>query len=197
MSNMQTIDLGTPIWSRFHLVHGLVVIGSSEAEGGFDLAPKHLAMPLSWQKDYGFVCTPAHRTYSNIQRSEVFTVSYPRPSDVVVASLAASPRGDDGDKPGLTSLPTVAAEHVDGVLLADAYLHLECRLTRIIDGFAENSLICGEIVACRVATEALRDGDRDDADVIREAPLLAYLHPWRWATVDTSIGFPLPDGFRR
>jgi flavin reductase (DIM6/NTAB) family NADH-FMN oxidoreductase RutF len=194
---MQTIDLATPVWSRFFLVHGLVVVGSSEADGGFDLAPKHLAMPLSWQNDFGFVCTPAQRTYSNIERSEVFTVSYPRPSDVVVASLAACPRGDDGDKPGLASLPTVTAENIDGVLLADAYVHLECRLTRIIDGFGDNSLICGEIVACRAAEDALRDGDRDDADVIHGSPLLAYLHPWRWTTVDKSIGFPLPDGFRR
>ena len=41
---------------------------------------------------------PAPRTYHNARREGVFTVSYPRPTQVVLASLAASPSEGDGSK---------------------------------------------------------------------------------------------------
>ena len=41
------IDPGDGIWNRFFTVNPLVVIGTQEEDGSFDLAPKHLAMPLS------------------------------------------------------------------------------------------------------------------------------------------------------
>ena len=46
-----------------------------------------------------------------------------------------------------------AAGTVDGVLLEGAYMVLECRLDRIVDGFGVNSLIIGRVVAARVAAE--------------------------------------------
>ena len=48
------------------------------------------------------------------------------------------------------------ASEVDGVLLDHAYLHFECELDRIIDGFGVNSLIVGRVVAARVAEDAER-----------------------------------------
>src|SRR5207342_3425489 len=60
------------LWERVFTVAPLVIVGSKEADGTYDLAPKHMAMPLGWRRRYGFVCTPRHRTYRNIERHGVF-----------------------------------------------------------------------------------------------------------------------------
>ena len=71
-----SLSLDEPIWERFFSVFPLVLVGTLEEGGGHDLAPKHLAMPLSWGRWFGFVCTPRHRTYQNAVRTGAFTVSY-------------------------------------------------------------------------------------------------------------------------
>ena len=62
-----------------------------------------------------------------------FTVSYPRPSQVLSVALAAPPRCDDAPKPSRGALPVFPAGSVPGPFLEDAYLHLECKLEYIID----------------------------------------------------------------
>ena len=193
----QELDLDAPVWEQFFSEFPLVLVGTREPDGGHDLAPKHLAMPMSWGNFFGFVCTPRHATYRNLKRTGEFTVSYLRPDQVLSSSLAAAPHCGDGDKPTLAALPTGAATVVDGVVLSGAPVQLECRLHRIIDELGENSLIIGSIVAARVAEIAERRPDRDDNDLINQSPLLAYLYPFRFATIDRSQGFPLPKGFRR
>lgn len=195
--NLVTIDTDRPIWERFFTVYPLVVVGSREADGSYDLAPKHLAMPMSWESHFGFVCTPRHGTYQNIKREGVFTVSYPKPSQVVLASLAASPRCDDGSKPGTGALATIPAREVDGVFVRDGYLYLECELHKIIDDFGQNSLITGRILTAHVQQQALREVERDDNEIFRDSPLLAYLYPGRFATIHESFSFPFPEGFKR
>jgi len=191
------LDVGRSLWDRFFTVAPLVVIGSREANGQYDLAPKHLATPLSWENYFGFVCTESHSTYRNIQREKAFTVSFPYPDQVLLASLAASPRWGDDSKPALQALPTFSAETVDGVFLQDAYLFFECRLDRIIDGFGPNSLIAGHIVAARVHEDALRSPDVDDQQLLAASPLLAYLSPGRYARIELTRSFPFPAGFQR
>ena len=116
-------------------------------------------------------CAPrATRTYHNARREGVFTVSYPRPMQVVLASLAAAPREGDGSKPAVDVLPTFPASEVDGIFIEDAYLFLECVLDRISDDFGENSLIAGRIVAAHVSEDYLRASERDDKDLIHELP---------------------------
>ena len=80
------LDVGQPIWDRFFWVAPLVLIGTREPDGGHDLAPKHMVTPLGWQNYFGFVCTPRHGTYGNAQRTGVFTVTYPRPEQLVTVS---------------------------------------------------------------------------------------------------------------
>lgn len=192
-----SLDTTAPVWERVFLVSPLVVVGTREGSG-WDLAPKHLAMPLSWENDYGFVCTPRHATYRNAREHEAFTVSYPRPSQAVVTSLTASPRcGAEGDKPVLDALPTWSAREVDGIFLRDAYLFLECRLTRIVDGFGDNSLIAGKVVAAHVDRDALRASEREDAAAVRGASPLVYLSPGRYTEIERSHAFPFPAGFRK
>jgi flavin reductase (DIM6/NTAB) family NADH-FMN oxidoreductase RutF len=191
------LDTGSSIWENFFTVFPLVVIGTREADGGDDFAPKHLAIPLSWSNHFGFVCTPRHNTYQNILRSRQFTVTYMRPTQTVLASLAATPRCDDGSKPITASLPTFAAQRVDAAFVADGYLFLECELQQMVDELGENSLIIGRILGARVAEDALRASGLDDEDLVFNAPLLAYLYPGRFAEISNSTQLPFPAGFKR
>lgn len=186
-----------PVWESVFTVAPLVIVGTREEDGSYDLAPKHLALPLSWEGHFGFVCTPEHATYWNAKREGVFTVSYPRPSQVVITSLTASPRCGADDKPVLAAVPTFPAQSIDGELVADAYLYLECELDRVIDGFGSNSLVCGRIVQAHARSEAIRRADRDDQDVIGARPLLVYVSPGRYARIDTTQAFPFPEGMTR
>ncbi len=194
-----TLETEIPIWERFFTVAPLVLVGTREPSGSYDLAPKHLAFPLSWDNYFGFVCTPRHRTYQNIRREGEFTVSYARPAQLVLTALAAAPRCGEGDdnKPSLAALPTFPASKVNGVFARDAYVFLECALERIVDGFGENSLLAGRIVAAHVHQDVLRASERDDQEVIHDAPLMAYLHPGRFVGIDRSYSFPFPAGFKR
>ena len=186
-----------PIWDRVFCVSPLVIVGSKEADGRFNLAPKHLAMPLGWDNYYCFVCSPRHTTYHNIRRHGAFTVSYPRLTEVLLASLAAAPRCEDLSKPSLLALPTFPARSVDGVLVEHCYLFLECVLHSVLDGFGPNILIIGKVVAASAQEGALSDVERDEADQLFHFPLLAYLSPGRIAEIRESTAFPFPKGFSR
>ena len=175
----------------------LVLVGTKERGGRYDLAPKNLAIPMGWKNYFGFVCTPRHATYHNARREEVFTVSYPRPTQVVLASLAAAPREAGSLKSTLEALQTFPASIVDGIFIEDAYLYLECMLDRIVDDFGDSSLIVGRILAAHVREDYLRVSGRDDQDKLHESPLLAYLNPGRYAAVAESYSFPFPADFMR
>jgi flavin reductase (DIM6/NTAB) family NADH-FMN oxidoreductase RutF len=186
-----------PIWDRFFGVYPLVIVGSKEEDDRYNLAPKHLAMPLSWENYFGFVCSPRHTTYHNIRRHGVFTISYPRPADVLLASLAAAPRCEDLSKPSLLVLPTFPARQVAGVLVQGCYLFLECTLHSVLDGFGPNSLIIGQVAAAAAHEDALRTEERDEGEQIFQFPLLAYVSPGRLAEIRQTVAFPYPTGFSR
>jgi len=191
------LDTSESIWESFFTVFPLVVVGTREADGSDDLAPKHLAIPMSWKNHFGFVCTPRHNTYQNIQRDGQFAVTYMRPSQTVLASLAATPRCENGSKPITQALPTFAAEKVNASFVQEGYLFLECELHQMVDDLGENSLIIGRILSARVAEDALRSSDRDDEDLVYTSPLLAYLYPGRFAEIADSNKLPFPAGFKR
>jgi flavin reductase (DIM6/NTAB) family NADH-FMN oxidoreductase RutF len=192
-----SLDIDAPIWERFFLVSSMVLIGTTEEGGDIDFAPKHMATPMSWENYFGFVCTPRHGTYKNISRTGQFTVTYPRPEQILYTSLAASPRCGEDAKPVLHAFETLPASTVDGAFMADGYVFLECELFKVIDGFGVNSLITGRVMAAHVHQDALRASELDDQELIRKAPLLAYLHPWRFANVSATNRFPLPEGMER
>jgi flavin reductase (DIM6/NTAB) family NADH-FMN oxidoreductase RutF len=192
-----TLDTTRPIWERFFTVAPLVVIGTKEGQG-YDLAPKHMAMPLGHGNYFGFVCTPRHSTYHNVKEHGSFTVSFPRPDQVVTAALAASPRTEESSfsKPVVEALPTFPARKIDAPFVKGSYLYLECSLHRIVDGFGDNSLICGKIIAAYVEEDSLRISDKEDQELIADAPLLVYLAYGRFARVSNSLAFPLPKDFK-
>jgi flavin reductase (DIM6/NTAB) family NADH-FMN oxidoreductase RutF len=190
-------DTSRPVWDRCFMVAPLVLIGTRDEDGSLDFAPKHMAFPLGWGNYFGFVCSPKHHTYVNIERCSEFTVSYPRPSQVLYASLAASPRHADGPKTVLQSFPTFSAKKIDGEFIEDAYLFLECRHYKTVDGFGENCLISGEVVAAYGHPDFVRSSEFDDQELIHNAPLFAYLPPGRFATITRSNAFPFPTDMKR
>ena len=129
-SNIVEIGTKEPLWDRFFTVAPMVLIGTTDQDGSLDLAPKHMVTPMGWQNYFGFICSPSHATCSNIGRTGVFTVSYPKPSQLLYASLAASPRLKEGDKPILQSFSTFPSRQIDGGFIDDAYLFFECRHSR-------------------------------------------------------------------
>ena len=185
------LQVASRLWSRFFSVAPLVLIGTREGDG-FDVAPKHMAMPLGWENFYGFVCSDRHATYRNALEHGSFTVSFPDEELIVQTGLAASRRLGDTSKPALAALPTFPARVVDGVLVEGCALYLECELERVVDGFGSNSLLVGKVVAAAAREDVLRGGETDDADLVSGAGVLAYLHPGRFTTVRTSLAFPFP-----
>jgi flavin reductase (DIM6/NTAB) family NADH-FMN oxidoreductase RutF len=191
------LDASRPVWDRCFMVAPLVLIGTRDEDGSLDLAPKHMAFPLGWKNFFGFVCSPKHHTSTNIERNGVFTVSYPKPSQVLYASLAASPRYAGGPKTVLQSFATFPAKKIDGEFVEDAYLFLECKHHKTIDGFGDNCLISGEVVAAYAHPDYLRSSEFDDQELIHDAPLFAYLPPGRFASIKKSNAFPFPVDMKR
>jgi flavin reductase (DIM6/NTAB) family NADH-FMN oxidoreductase RutF len=190
------ISTATPIWERFFMAAPLVLVGTKEGDG-YDVAPKHLAMPLGWENYFGFVCSPSHATYRNVLCHREFTVSFPRADRILQASLAAGGRLDDGSKPSLAAVPTFPASVVDGVLVEGCVLYLECAFERVVEDLGENGLIVGEIVAAAAARDSLRGPDVDDADLLHRLSPLVYLAPGRFGIVRETYSLPFPVGFRR
>jgi len=190
------IDTSEPVWERFFTVAPLVLIGTVDEDGSLDMAPKHMVTPMGWQNYFGFVCTPSHATCANIERTGEFTVSYPKPSQVLYSSLAASPR-IDGGKPILDYFDTFAAGSIDGAFIKDAYLYFECRHFKTVGGFGENCLITGEIIAARAEASFIRASEHDSQDLLHDSPLLAYLAPGRFTAIDRSNAFPFPAEMKK
>ena len=196
-ADLVDLDVGEPIWDRFFTVAPLVLVGTREANGGDDLAPKHMVTPMGWQNYFGFVCTPRHGTYQNIQRDGVFSVTFPRPAQWLETSLSASPRCEDDSKPQLDLMNSYRTARVDCPVIPGGYVYLECALDRIVDGFGVNSLIVGKIVAAQIDPAYLRALERDDQDLLREAPLLAYVSPGRFASIQDTQALPIPKGMKK
>jgi flavin reductase (DIM6/NTAB) family NADH-FMN oxidoreductase RutF len=188
---------GSGLFERFFSVAPLVVVGTLDSAGTPNLAPKHLAMPLGWEDRFGFVCTPRHLTYGNAIDSGVFTVSYPRFEQLIQISQSAGPRSSSGAKPGLQALTTFPARQVEGVLVTGAAIFLECELEQVVETSADNGLLIGRVVAAAADPRVVRGPDRDDAEMLSDQPLLAYIAPGRLAQIANTHAFPYPTGFTR
>lgn len=193
---LMPLSLEQPVWEQVFTVAPLVLVGTLEPDGEADFAPKHMATPLGWGSHFGFVCTPQHATYCNIERSGEFTVSFPRPSQIVETSLAAAPREAGDCKPSLAALGSFAASKVDARLVDGAYLFLECELDQLVE-IGDGHLVVGRIVHAAADAAVVRQVDRDDQDLIFANPLLAYLSPGRLAVIDKTQAFPFHDGMKK
>ena len=197
-NNYTPLDVSFPVWDQVFMVAPLVVIGTKEGND-YDLAPKHMVTPVSFGNYFGFVCTPKHSTYLNIKETGYFTVSYPMPDQVTLASLSASPRCDNitKSKQIIEGLPTIKAKTMDALMVANSYLYLECKLFKIIDGFDQNSFITGKITHAVANTNYIRVSDLDEQEQIKNNPLLAYIAYGRFAKIEHTYNFPFPKDFKR
>lgn len=189
------------LWSRCFTVYSLVVIGTREENGDYNLAPKHMAMPLGFGPWFGFMGTSRKTTYRNIQREKAFTVSYPNPDQVVISSLAASRREKDDTKPVIEQIPTEKARTMDGIFIKDSYLQLECSYHQTMGRFGEWELVVGRVEAAYAREDILNPGgahgQEEAAQTIKSHPLLAYVHPDRFGILEDTYAFPLPKDFER
>lgn len=186
------------IWDQVYTIAPLVLVGTKEKEG-YDLAPKHMAMPLGFGNYFGFVCTPRHNTFGNVLATGGFTVSFPMPDQIITTSLSASPRMECISKSEgiVNALPILKAPSMDAPILADAYFYLECGLHKIIDGFDDYSIITGRIKAAYAHRDYIKVSEIDKQEQILKNPLLAYISPGRFAKITETFDFPFPKNFKR
>ncbi len=92
---------------------------------------------------------------------------------------------------------TFPGQRVSAPLIEEAYLYFECRHFKTVDGFGPNCLITGEIIAAYAEPEFLRSNELDDQEIVHDSPLLAYLAPGRFATIDRSNAFPFPAHMKK
>ena len=192
------LDNLTSIWDQIFTVAPMVVIGTKEKEG-YDLAPKHMAMPLGFGNYFGFVCTPRHNTFTNVSATGEFTVSFPLPDQIITTSLSASPRKDGISKSDgiVKALPILNAPSMDAPVIADAYFYLECVLYKIIEGFDDYSIITGTIRAAYAQKNYMKASEMDEQEQILKNPLLVYIAPGRFAKITETFDFPFPKNFKR
>ena len=191
---LRRLDAGVRLFDAVFTVAALVLVGTTDADGTPNLAPKHMAMPIGWSDRYCFACTPRHGTHVNAERSGAFTVSYPTPDQAVLVGQAAAERSPDGARRELAALETIPASEVDGVLVGGAHAALECRLERIVDGMDDASLLIGRIVAAYAARGAARKRSRRRGRRPRASPA-RLRHPGRLSRIDRTTAFPYPARF--
>ena len=193
-----SLDMENSIWEHFYTVAPLVVVGSKENKG-FDLAPKHMVTPIGFSRYFGFVCTPRHATYHNIKEHKKFSVSFVRPDQVLLSSLAAMPRCTDPDDPKaiVRHIPSFQSKDDEYIFVEGSYLLLECKLHKIIDGFDDYSMITGTIEEARVHADYLVQSDQSAQEQIYRNPLLVYVAQGRFAEIRETMRYPFPKDFKR
>lgn len=196
--NFISLDVEDTLWNHFYTVAPLVVIGSKEDEA-YDLSPKHMVTPIGFSNYLAFVCTPRHRTYHNVKKEKQFTVSFVRPSQVLLTSLAAIPRCEENHytKEIVENIPTITTTKEDNIFIADSYVLLECSLYKIIDGFDDYSIITGQIDAAFVHKDYKIFSEVDQQKHVYNNPLLAYVAQGRFASIKETFSFPYPKDFQR
>ena len=158
-----------------------------------------MVSPIGFGPYFGFVCTPRHGTFRNIRETGEFTVSFPKPDQLVFTSLSASPRQESISKSDAIqeTLPVVKALGMDAPLVDGSYLYLECRFYKLIEGFDDYAIITGEVVAAYADKEYARLSELDEQEQLQNNPLLAYVAPGRFARISQTYNFPFPKDFKR
>jgi len=192
------LNVKQSLWDQVFTIAPLVVVGTKENKG-YDLAPKHMVSPIGFGPYFGFVCTPRHGTFRNIRETGEFTVSFPKPDQLVFTSLSASPRQESISKSDAIqeTLPVVKALSMDAPLVDGSYLYLECRFYKLIEGFDDYAIITGEVVAAYADKEYARLSELDEQEQLQKNPLLAYVAPGRFARISQTYNFPFPKDFKR
>ena len=82
-----TLRENLPIWDRVSTVNPLVLVGTKEEDEGYDIAPKAHGLSAGLGQLLRLCLYAAPPDLRQPRREGVFTVTYPRPTQVVLASL--------------------------------------------------------------------------------------------------------------
>ena len=189
-SPLLSLELEQPIWDRFFTVAALVVIGTRNTDGSYDLFGTHQGYPLEPANLFAFLASPLETAVANALRERAFSVSFPRPQQVVEASIAAAAATDKGPHPLAAEIQTFPAQRIDAPLLSKAQLFLECQVDRVVEDLDDRVLVIGSLVAAHLDPDCRRLSDRDDADLLRRNPLLAFVAPGRVTAIAQTDAFP-------
>ena len=140
-----SLPVETPVLGQFFLVAPLVLVGTRE--DAYDLAPKHGDAARVARTTCCFACTPRHATYRNAVEHREFTVGYVPPEQIAADRARGRWPAAGRLEARASRVADVPEGLVDGVLVGGCRLYLECALDRIVDGFGENSLVVGAVVA--------------------------------------------------
>ena len=163
--------------SRYKILSGAVIprpialVSTLAADGSVNIAPFSSFMIASVENGYlAFSVGPSEhpkRTLLNIRRSRMYVINAVSEgmADAVQRSGAERPaKQADAPRFGFALLPS---ECIAVPRVADARIHFECRLRRVLR-FGESNMVIGEVVRMHVRAGLMSEGKIDPA---RYAPL--------------------------
>lgn len=177
---------------RFFRPTSLVLVTTLSPLGVGNVAPKTQVMPVGRKGYWAFACCDRHHTYQNVARQGEFVINIPGPELIEQVSQAAAefpPGTDEISGAGLTAI----ASRVVGVpSIAECRVHLEFKNYQILDGFGEESLVIGEVVAVTVDEEAVDAG----VEILEGHPLLVYVYPGHYTGIKKAEKFVFPRNYK-
>ena len=197
MGSVDVLEIPTDsaIWDRFFMVAPLAIVGTRDGDG-YDLAPKHQAMPLGRENFFCFVCTPSHATYRNVREHGEFTVSFRVPTSSwrrrwprTRADRMAGTRGSRACRRG----PRAWSGGAGGGVLAGSGVRARSDPRRIRRRLLDRRARRGGLGQRELA--ALPRRRRPRAASRLPSPGLPPAGPVR--AISSSLSFPFPAGFRR
>jgi len=176
----------------FFKPESVALVTTISISGVPNVAPKTQVMPIGRKNYWAFACCGSHHTYQNVVQQGEFVINIPGPEliDHISRSSADFPLGTDEIKAaGLTAL---SSKIVVPPSIAECRVHIECRRYQVLDGFGNDSLIIGQVIACFGDSGFVST----DPAILREYPLLAYIHPNHYATIDRVERFSFPRNYK-
>lgn len=152
-------------WSPSPLPGQVVLVTSRAADGTPDVAPKSWVTIVGMTGPrIGFGCSWQHRTARNVRETGEFVINLP---DQGLAE-AAWRLPELADRWALPEMATVPAVTVGVPALARCYVHIECRLDRIVEFEAEEVFIVGLIQRLEIDQAMLAPVDIPERYQVRQ-----------------------------
>ena len=189
------VDIGLDPWQwrPAPLINQVVLVGTVEETGAFDLAPKTSAFFASTALPaVGFSCNTTHHTACNISRTGAFVVNVPEASHAAKiwdVFLRASQ-----ERLAAAGWHARAGDVVAGACWDEAVAQLECTHHATIEIAGEEIVIIGRVVAARLRATLVTDVDgAGPAAAYRVLDPLFYLQPGLFTGLGEVAGPPRSD----
>lgn len=201
MSNLGNIQMSDKIeldsYKCYFTVKPIILVttlGSNELP---NVAPQTQCMSVGRHEEYfAFVCTPEHHTYQNTKANKEFVVNYPGP-ELIEKVSAASQSAENVDEVALSGLTSIPSLIVKPPRIKECMVHLECKVMDIKD-LDNGSIILGKVVARSANREvSFKKGMAEESiNLLSMHPLLAYIYPDHYASINTAEKFIFPKNYK-